>query len=88
MIELGLDGEEYERYILLDNASNNVRAMALGTDMFKVVWCCIHTLQLAIKSAFKVRLKELLKRKSSLTIFYVLGEAWSGVCWKSSRQMQ
>ena len=55
MVELGLDGDDIERYILLDNAANNVRAMRLGTDMFKVVWCCIHTLQLAIKDAFKVR---------------------------------
>ena len=69
MVELGLNGEDIDRYILLDNASNNVRAMALGTDLFKAVWCCIHTLQLAIKSAFKVRLKELLQRNSFLTIF-------------------
>ena len=55
MEELGLDGHDIERYILLDNAANNVRAMRLGTDMFQVVWCCIHTLQLAIKDAFKVR---------------------------------
>ena len=55
MEELGLDGDDIEQYILLDNAANNIRAMRMGTGMFQVVWCCIHTLQLAIKDAFKVR---------------------------------
>ena len=71
MVELGLDGPDIERYILLDNASNNVRAMALGTDMFQVVWCVIHTLQLSIKDSFKVRLNLLFKRNHSFIHYFM-----------------
>lgn len=52
MTECGLDGDNISRYIVLDNASNNKRAMNLGSDKFEVVWCVIHTLQLAIKVSF------------------------------------
>ena len=49
MHECGLDDDSIGRYIVLDNASNNKRAMNLGSDKYDVVWCVIHTLQLAIK---------------------------------------
>ena len=55
MTELSLDGPEIRRYIILDNAANNVKAMRLGTNLFDVIWCVIHTLQLSIKDALKVR---------------------------------
>ena len=56
MTALGLDGEDISRYIILDNAANNKRAMFLGTDIYETIWCCCHTIQLAIKDALKVKL--------------------------------
>lgn len=47
--EAGLDGDGVSRYILMDNASNNKRCATLFEGDHTVIWCCIHTLQLAIK---------------------------------------
>lgn len=80
MTELGLDGPEIRRYIILDNAANNVKAMRLGTDLFEVIWCVIHTLQLAIKDALKVRLS--LHQSAFLNDSCFSGEAWSDFCGK------
>ena len=53
-------------YLLQDNASNNKKAMKLGSE-FVPVWCAIHTLQLAITDSFKskvgnMEVKDLLEK--------------------------
>lgn len=51
-----LDGPDITRYMVLDNASNNKKAMRLGSGDFNPVWCCCHTIQLSVKDAFKIKL--------------------------------
>ena len=56
MEECKLDGDDITRYMVLDNASNNKKAIRLGTGSFNPVWCACHTIQLSIKDALKVKL--------------------------------
>jgi len=53
--ESGLDGADVSRYILMDNASNNKRCATLFDGEHTVIWCYIHSLQLAIKDTFKIK---------------------------------
>ena len=53
--EAGLDGDNVHRYILMDNAANNKRCVTLFEGDHTVMWCAIHTLQLCIKDAFKIK---------------------------------
>ena len=53
--EAGLDGENINRFILMDNAANNKKCVTLFEGDHTVVWCCNHTLQLCIKDAFKIK---------------------------------
>lgn len=55
MAVFGIEGSDFSKYILLDNASNNKKAMRLSDD-YLPVWCCNHTLQLAIGDSFKAKL--------------------------------
>ena len=57
-------------YLLQDNASNNKKAMKLGSE-FVPVWCAIHTLQSAITDSFKskvgnIEIKDLLEKCQKL----------------------
>ena len=54
--EVGLSGPNITRVMLLDNASNNKLAMRLGNDDYIALWCAIHTLQLCITDALKVKI--------------------------------
>ena len=56
MKEASLDGPDVTFIILLDNASNNKQAMSLGAGDYSSLWCAIHTLQLSIKEASKIKL--------------------------------
>ena len=56
MEECKLDSDDITRYMVLDNASNNKKAIRLGTGRFNPVWCSCHTIQLSIKDALKVKL--------------------------------
>ena len=51
-----LDAVDVTRVILLDNASNNKKAMDLGANAYTVLWCCNHTLQLAVRGSFKIKI--------------------------------
>ena len=85
MNECGLDDDSIGRYIVLDNASNNKRAMNLGSDKYDVVWCVIHTLQLAIKVSEDedIFIFTLLYSISGLTE----DKAGTGVSWSSTRKV-
>ena len=63
MEEAHLDGPDITRIILLDNASNNKKAMRLGAGDFIPLWCAIHTLQLSIKDAMKVKIGQIKVRQ-------------------------
>ena len=63
MEEARLDGPEITRIILLDNASNNKKAMSLSAGEFIPLWCGIHTLQLSIKDAMKVKIGQIRVRE-------------------------
>lgn len=56
MEEVGLNGPSVTRVMLLDNASNNKAAMRLGNEDYIALWCAIHTLQLSITDALKVKI--------------------------------
>ena len=58
-----LDGPDVTRFILLDNARNNVKAMSLGADVYIPLWCAIHTIQLSIKDAVKVKIGQIKVRQ-------------------------
>ena len=53
--EAGLDGANVHRFILMDNAANNKRCVTLFEGDHTVIWCAIHTLQLCIKDAFRIK---------------------------------
>lgn len=53
--EAGLDGANVHRFILMDNAANNKRCATLFEGDHTVIWCAIHTLQLCIKDAFRIK---------------------------------
>jgi len=79
MKELGLDSEKIKKYIVLDNASNNVKAMEL-TKMFEAIPCSIHTLQLAVCDSFKAtiqlkKVSDVLKKNNKLVNFVRRSEA-------------
>ena len=63
MEEASLDGPEVTRIIILDNASNNKKAMRLGRGEYVPLWCAIHTLQLSIKDAMKVKIRQIRVQK-------------------------
>ena len=50
-----LDAVDVTRVILLDNASNNKKAMDLGANAYTVLWCCNHTLQFIVYIVYIVR---------------------------------
>ena len=45
--EAGLDGQSINRYLLMDNASNNKKCVTLFEGEHTVIWCCNHTLQVS-----------------------------------------
>ena len=61
--EAGLDKEEVNRYLIMDNASNNKRCATLGAGEFTTVWCVCHTIQLCIKDAMRVKIGTVRVRK-------------------------
>ena len=77
--ELGLDSDNITKYIVLDNAANNVKAMEL-TKMFEAIPCSIHTLQLAVCDSFKAsiqlkKVSDVLKKNNKLVNFVRRSEA-------------
>jgi len=61
--EAGLDKEDVTRFLIMDNAANNKRAATLGAGEFTSIWCCCHTLQLAVKDAMRVKIGTVRVRK-------------------------
>ena len=57
--EAGLDSDNISRFLLMDNASNNKRCVTLFEGEHTVIWCVIHTLQLSIKDAFKIKVGQI-----------------------------
>ena len=55
MEEMGLDSPEIRRYLIMDNASNNKKAMRVSSE-YVPLWCVIHTLQLCITDSLKVKI--------------------------------
>ena len=70
---LGLDDDSITRYIVLDNAANNRRAMTLS-NLFTAFYCCIHTIQLSVNGCLKatvnlVSVTTVVKKCRELTTF-------------------
>ena len=57
--EAGLDGVNVHRFLLMDNASNNKRCVTLFEGDHTVIWCTIHTIQLSIKDAFRIKVGQI-----------------------------
>ena len=55
MSALGLEGEEFGKYVVCDNASNNVVMIRLANDI-EEYYCAIHTLALAVKAIFLIEI--------------------------------
>lgn len=55
MAALGLEGEEFRKYVVCDNASNNVVMIRLS-DEIQDYRCAIHTLALCVKDIFQLEI--------------------------------
>ena len=55
MSALGLEGEEFRKYVVCDNASNNVVMIRLSDDI-QDYRCAIHTLALCVKDIFQLEI--------------------------------
>ena len=56
MSALGLEGEEFMKYVVCDNASNNVVMIRLSNGIIKDYRCAIHTLALCVKAIFQLEI--------------------------------
>ena len=54
MRKLSLDGPNVQRFVVMDNAANNKRAVRLAGDFLQSHWCVCHTLALVVTDLFKV----------------------------------
>ena len=72
--KLGLHRENVERYVVMDNAAPNKKAVRLAGDFLKGYWCVCHTLALVVTDLFKASanntpIKRVLQKCQSVAVF-------------------
>jgi len=73
MRKLNLDGVDVQRFVVLDNASINKKAVRLAKDYVKGLWCVCHTLALVVTDLFKAsanhtRIKRVLQKCQGVAV--------------------
>ena len=73
MRKLSLDGPNVQRFVVMDNAAPNKRAVRLAGNFLKSHWCVCHTLALVVTDLFKAsanhtRIKRVLQKCQGVAV--------------------